>query len=198
MTIIARVQPLVIASLFSLLASTQVHAQGVPVEWLLQVGADFGGSKLGSVQFTNGDSVNVRANDGIFVGVGAAVSNGADTPFKTQLSIGFKFGGPTAENGDVTWSAIPVDVLEFYQFASVKIGGGINYQLNPTLDVDVPGAKFVDKFKNALGYVVQIGWEPNQVYSVDLRYTAISYRPVAAPSATIGGNVGGIYVAYRF
>jgi len=194
----ARVRPLVVASLLALFASSQANAQNSPIEWLLQFGADFGGSKLGTVKFTNGDDVDVRANDGILIGLGAAISNGADSPFKTQLTIGYKFGGPSAKNGDVTWSAIPIDVLEFYQISSVKIGGGIDYQMNPKLDVDVPGAKFVDKFENALGYVLQIGWEPNRAYSVDLRYTAINYSLSAAPGSKIGGNVGGIYLAYRF
>ena len=192
------VQTLAITSLLSFLVPAPVNAEDAPVRWLAQAGADFGGEKLGSVSFTNGDSADVRANNGILLAVGADIANGVNSPFRTQVFVGYKFGGPSADNDDITWSALPIDILEFYHFSSVKLGVGIDYQLNPKLDVDIPGTKFVSNFENALGYVAQVGWEPSQHYSFDLRYTAISYQLSGASNVKVDGNVAGIYAAYKF
>ncbi len=160
---------------------------------------DFGGEKLGTVKYTNGNTADVNANDGLAINGGVVIVTGE---FETQATIGYKFGGPRASNGSVTWDAIPVEIIEFYRTSIIRTGLGISYHINPKLVVDVPGSTSngTTNYANALGMVLQIGWAPKeQNFSLDLRYTAIKFKEVnVANPQEVGGNVVGIYASAYF
>ena len=103
----------------------------------------------------------------------------------------------------MNWSAIPVEVLEHYRFNSLRMGLGISYQINPQLKVNIPSGSLnnkVDKYDNALGFVIQFSWVPvREHYSIDLRYTSIKFQLSETPSAPlVNGSVGGLYTTYYF
>ena len=181
------------------LPSGDTHAENI--KWVIGAGLDFGGDKLGTVFFTNGDTADVRANQGVVLYAGAVIANGVDSPFETQLTIGYKFGGPSAKNGDVTWSSFPLEAIQLYRMNNFRMGLGLSYHMDPKLDVSMPNANFTDHFDDALGVVLQAGWMPAEApYSVDLRYTVIQYKYSLAPSGVpdVDGNSLGLYGSYRF
>lgn len=170
------------------------------VEWLVGLGADFGGEELGQLTYSDGSTASVYANKGIAFFFGVILPNGRDSDFSTQLSLGYKLGGPRAINTDVTWSALPLEVIEYYRAGSLRTGLGLSYQLNPQLSVNTPATSYVDKYNNALGFIAQIGWAPvREHFSLDLRYTSIKFQGngVIGP-ANADGSVTGIYTSFRF
>jgi len=176
-------------------------AKARAVEWVIGLGMDVGGEELGKVYYTDGSSASVKANNGVALNLGAIVSNGKHSDFSTQFTLGYKIGGPRgAANGDVTWSAIPLEIIEYYRANRLRMGLGINYQIRPQLSVNLPATSYINKYKNAAGIIAQIGWAPpTGHYSVDLRYTSIKYQLSDVLDApTVDGSVIGLYTSYRF
>lgn len=171
-----------------------------PFQWLIGAGIDSGGEKLGTVTYSDGSSAAVKANSGVVLNFGAIIANGADSSFSTQISAGYKSGGPKIWSRDVNWSAIPLEIIEHYHTDYIRIGLGISYQLNSKLKVSLPTSNFTTKYKNAIGYIAQISWAPvRDNYSIDLRYTSIKFQPADTPSAPlINGNVVGLCMNYYF
>lgn len=169
-------------------------------QWMIGLGFDMGGEELGTVTYADGSTASVKANNGVVINAGTLISNGRDSAFSTQLSVGYKSGGPRLWNGDVNWSAIPIEIVEQYNINNWRIGAGISYQLNPQLKVNVPASSFITKYDNALGFIVQIGWMPtNDHYSIDFRYTSIKFQVTDAPGTPlVGGNAGGMYLNYFY
>ena len=170
------------------------------LEWVLGVGADFGGGVLGQVTYSDGSTAIVNANKGIAFFAGANIQNGSDNPFSTMITLGYKTGSPQGIGGEIIWSAVPIEVIEFFNSSSLRMGLGLSYQLNPQLSVNVTGSSFVDKYNNTIGFIVQAGWAPvRQPISIDLRYTAINFQSDTVQGPTsVDGNVFGIYSSYRF
>jgi outer membrane biosynthesis protein TonB len=171
-----------------------------PIEWLIGLGMDFGGEELGKLYYTDGSSASVKANNGIAINAGAILANGKNSPFSTQITLGYKFGGPRGDGGDVTWSAIPLEVIEYYRESNLRMGLGISYQIKPQLSVSLPTSNYTDTYNNAIGYIAQIGWAPvREHYSIDLRYTSIKFQLSGVQDAPmVNGSVIGLYTSYRF
>lgn len=168
------------------------------LEWVIGLGYDFGGEELGKLYFADGSSASVRANNGMAINAGTILANG-NTPFSTQITLGYKYGGQRGSNGDVTWSAIPLDVIEYYRLSNLRMGLGLSYQMNPQLNVNLPSG-YIDKYNNAFGLIAQFGWAPiGAHYSIDLRYTSIKFQLSDVPGAPmVDGSVAGLYTSIRF
>lgn len=184
---------------FSLLSLTTVAAQAVEFKGVVGLGFDFGGDVLLSGNYTDGSSWEVRANQGLIFNGGMVMVTGS---FETQATVGYKFGGPTAKNGSVTFDVMPIELMEFYRAGNVRMGLGISYHSSPKLKVDIPGSSLngEHKYDDVLGTVVQIGYAPaGGIYSVDFRYTAVKFKQKNISNAQdINGNVAGVYASLYF
>jgi hypothetical protein len=160
---------------------------------------DFGGDVLLNGTYTSGSTWEVRANQGLVLNGGIVMITGA---FETQATVGYKFGGPQAQNGSITWSTVPIELMEFYRTSNIRLGLGLVYQNSPKLDVSISGSASngTYDYDNALGMIAQIGWAPEKApFSIDLRYTAAKYKRSNVTNATeINGNVAGLYMSYFF
>lgn len=175
-------------------------AKSQSVEWIAGAGLELGGEELGQVTYSDGSTAPVNANNGIMLNFGGIFANGDDSAFSTQISLGYKSGGPRIWSSDVNWSAMPLDIIEHYRIDNLRLGLGITYHFNPQLKVNLPSSSFVNKYNNSIGILAQISWAPvRENYSFDLRYTSIKFQQSDLPSAPlINGSVGGLYATYRF
>lgn len=190
----------VVAAMLSIAALSTVTAQAVEFRGVVGVGFDLGGDTLMSGTYSDGSSWEVRANQGLIFNGGMVMVTGN---FETQATVGYKFGGPTAKNGSITFDVVPVELIEFYRAGNVRMGLGLSYHSSPKLKVDVSGSGVNGdyKFKDAMGYVAQIGWAPaKSSYSVDLRYTTVKFVPgYANPvKSEYSGSVAGLYASFYF
>lgn len=188
---------LLLVSMLSLCSLSYVTAQAAEFKGILAIGGDFGGDTVGTVVYKDGSTTEATVNNGLALNVGAVRIDG---PLETQATVGYKFGGPNAKDGSITWNAIPVELIEFYRVSAVRMGLGFSYNINPRLEINVLGTRQTYNFDNALGIVAQIDWEPaKQSYNIALRYTVIQYKQSGVSNAQeIGGNMVGIYVNYYF
>lgn len=178
-----------------ILSSFSVHA--VEFKGVIGFGADFGGDVLKSGIYTDGSTWEVRANQGLVLNGGVVMVTG---DFETQTTVGYKFGGPSANNGSVTFSVVPVELIEFYRAGSTRLGLGLSYHSSPKLAVDIPGASYTNEYNDAIGTVAQIGWAPaGTSFSFDLRFTSVSFKQKnLAGAKDISGNTAGLYGSFYF
>ena len=180
-----------------LLLLSAVCANAADLKGVVGIGMDFGGDVLLSGTYTNGSSWEARANQGLLLNAGVVVVTG---DFETQATVGYKFGGPTATNGSVTFDVVPVELMEFYRTGNIRAGLGVSYHNSPKLVVDVPGygGNGTYKYDDAMGYVVQVGWAPAQSpFSVDMRYTAVNFKPQGG-GTDVKASVIGLYASLYF
>jgi hypothetical protein len=110
----------VVKSLFFVgLLLASLTANAAEFKGVVGIGADFGGDVLLSGSYTNGSTWEARANQGLAFSGGAVMVTG---DFETQLTVGYKFGGPQASNGSVTFTVIPVELIEFYRARNIRAG----------------------------------------------------------------------------
>lgn len=161
---------------------------------LVKAGYDFGGDTLQNVQFQDGTTESIKANDGFYVGGGIAFIPG-NTNFETQLTLAWKYTGVTASNGDISFTRFPVEALAFYNWDYFRVGGGLTYHLNPKLKRTgaVTGGS-VD-FSSRVGAVAQVDYRITENVAVGLRYTAITYT---SSGRDIRGDGFGVAISGTF
>lgn len=174
-------------------ASHAVFAEESPAatsgtDLLLTFGVTYGGDKLATIKYTNGDDVDLHGGGLVLFGIGAV--HRFSENWEAQASINYHVDRANARNGDATFDRIPLDLLGFYRVGAHRFGGGVTYHLNPKFDSDFDfsgGDGSVD-FDNALGAVIEYDYFFNKHISLGARYTHIKYK-----SADIVGDVDGSY-----
>ena len=137
---------------------------------MLQADLDFGGDDLATVNFTDGDSQDVKAGQGIVVSGGLHFRPSNNTPFDVQALVGYKYVTTAASNADIKVTRVVLQLLGDYQFDNgVYLGGGLVRHTGTKLDGD---GFFRDiDFDDATGFTIQSGWR-----WVGLHYTHIEYE----------------------
>jgi hypothetical protein len=164
---------------------------------LLKAGFDLGGDTLVTAVFTNGDSETVKANEGFYIGGGAAIIDAARN-MEYHFSLAYKVAFVDASNGDIEWTRFALEALAFYRFPRVRVGGGLAYHISPRVDVSgVPGGMDV-RFKDALGAVLQADWRITEKIAAGLRYTILEYDAKGAFSGSAKSNGFGLTFSMNF
>lgn len=192
--------------LFASLYFPPAIAQAADYDGVLVFGYDAGGDELYRVSFVSGESSPVNANQGFALSAGALLYNTDTLLWQTQITAGLKYKPINATNGDATWTAFPLEVIEFLNTDMFRFGAGVTYQMNPKLRTGGVLSGHDADFDNALGYIFQIGFRNGrrQRFSVDFRYTAIAYSgeiDVAGGKqriTNVGGGSLGFYIATTF
>lgn len=184
----------VIGGVASLIVMTS-PSMAMDTGFAYKLGYDTGGDTLVTVTFTNGDTANIKANRGLFLGGGVSLLNDARN-VETEITLSYKIDDITASNGDVTWSRWPLEALVFYRTPKVRVGGGITYHLNPDLTGSGVASGLNVNFKNSLGLVAQADWRVSKSFNLGLRYTAMDYE-LEGPSTSVKSNGIGIVLSGR-
>ena len=178
-----------------LMGALQAHA--IEGKWLAGFGIEPGGDRLITVQTNNGSS-STRANQGLSLNIGGVFPNNAEKTLETAVTIGFKFGGTVAKNGEALWTSVPIDLVQFYRADDVRFGLGGTFHVSNQVKVDIPGLQTTANLDDAFGLIVQVGWAPKSAnYSLDLRYTSIKYTR-SGFSGNLEGSTAGVFGTVRF
>ena len=149
-----------------------------------EAGYDFGGTDLATVYYTDGSSANVRAGQGLLLGLGGHYRPTKRSPWDVSLMAGYKFDRAGGDNGGVTFERVPVELIGSYQWENgIRLGAGPVYHT----DVKLNGGGFISdiKYKSSFGGEVQAGWK-----WVALTYTFVHYRPA---QDTVTDNMGNVF-----
>lgn len=178
----------------------------VDVDSVVSIGYDDGGDELINLRFNDGKTQSIRANQGVVVALGAIFYNTSDLTWQTQATIGAKYKPINATNGDATWRAVPIEIIEFFNTNLIRFGIGLSYQVAPSLKTSGVISEYRVDMNDALGYVAQIGFRPKKRggISVDVRYTYIEYSGdiiaygVRQPIRDVSGDSAGVYLNVLF
>lgn len=188
--------------LFTCLLSASAATQADPIRPMLSIGYDFGGEKIGTAFFYDGDDEDLSANEGVHVSAGISIplANGLDL----QSTLGYQYGSVEGSNGEISWSSVPWETTLMAHIGSISIGGGSIYQINPKFKSKGALADLGDfDFDNAMGFQAQIAWTPQHrvrggEYSLGLRYSSIEFEVDEAIAEKLDGNSTAIYLKYMF
>lgn len=145
-----------------------------PVKLLLGFSAEFGGDAVNTVIFTNGETQNVNAGQGVSAYVGGQLRLSADEKLQLRSSLGYKYVTTAADNAHIrltrilfnnTFNYFPIKQLRFAvgiaTHHAVRFnGGGLgpNYNLKanvgPLFEVSYSGI--------GLSYTVMKYTDPGQ------------------------------------
>lgn len=183
--------------ILAVLGASAAVAHAAEIRPLLKAGFDVGGDTIVTAVFTNGDREEVKANEGFYLGGGAAF---IDDPrnLEYHLTIAYKFAVINASNGDIEWTRFPVEALAFYRFPRVRLGGGLAYHVNPRLDGSGVVGGLDIKFKNALGLILQADWRITDKIALGGRFTMLEYDAKAPASGTAKSNGVGVAFSINF
>ena len=176
------------------LATTTVNATENP--WFLGMNYDAGGDDIATLVYTDGSTSTLSANEGLHFYIGKNFANGVNSPWRTHASVGYKTGSVTAQNGDLTWSAWPLEAIEFYNMEKARFGAGLVYQLNPKVQGSGFASSLNLELDNALGFILQFEYRFTPAIqkgvAIGVRYTNISYTSVNLISEVNGSSIGGV------
>lgn len=159
-------------------------------------GITYGGDKLATVHYTNGDDTDIHAGGLLLFGLG--VDHQFGNQWEVQATLNYLFDTANAKNGDVTFSRWPLDVLAFYRNGSHRFGGGLTYHMNPKFDIDVPGTKLTVDFDDAIGTVLEYDYFFSENISLGVRGTLISYKSSDVSDDINGNSIGITLNGYFF
>ena len=136
---------------------------------LVEGALELGGDDLFAVYFTNGSSQEIQAGQGGTLAVGVEGRPVASLPVAVRGTVGFKFVGTAADNANIYFTRIPVELVARYEHA-----GGVHAGVGATAHLfnRLHGDDFLDDktFDAAFGPTVEVGWK-----WVALTYTSLSY-----------------------
>jgi hypothetical protein len=158
--------------------------------FLAQMDMEFGGDKILTVDFEDGDSQDIRAGQGLALDVGGWFRPSESMPIEISGTIGYKFVMTAADNADINLSRTVVKLNATYWFDNTWfVTAGLTHHMSPKLDGD---GFFEDvTFDDATGFSAEVGWR-----WIALRYTNITYE-LPGFEDTDASSVG-LTLTYRF
>ncbi|RAH34587.1 hypothetical protein DOT35_08585 [Vibrio vulnificus] len=184
--------------LLGLLASS--YASANVLTGVVGIGYGFGGDKMGEGVFVNGDSDDIKANEGISIFGGADLALPQD--FLLRGTLGYKFDTIDASNGDISFSRVPVEFTVFKSLSNHKLGAGFTYHTAVSYECNVSGICSGEvEFDDAAGLVVQYeyAFAPGALgqIAVGAKYTNIEYE-VSSTGETFDGSGFDIHLTVLF
>lgn len=168
----------------ALLAGTPHH-----FGWVLEGSIEMGGDELFTVVFTDGEEQTIRAGQGGTFAFGAELRPRQMPNLGLRGTIGYKFVTTAAENANITFTRIPVEVVASYYLQNDwRLGAGLAYHLSPKLNGD--GLLPDVSFDPAAGATLELGWK-----ALALTYTVMDY---SIDGASVGANAIGLSASWVF
>jgi Outer membrane protein beta-barrel domain len=166
---------------------------------IVGIGLTFGGDQLGETINTissNGDTDSAKIKAGSLVDFrGGFEYQIQGQPMAIELSIGYHFDTVDAENGDVTFSRMPLELIGHYAINEYwRVGGGLRKSLSPKLKASGLGTDYASntKYSASVGVLIEAEYFMTPQFSFKGRYVSESFKPEGG-GKKVSGNHGGIY-----
>lgn len=157
--------------------------RGPSIGFALDLGFEFGGDDFLEVAFTNGETQKLRAGQGGTLAAGAILRPSATSPLSVRGTVGFKFVTTAADNANIRFTRIPVEVVGGYDFPNgMRLGAGVVHHANNSFKGD--GFVADESYDPATGFTAEVGY---RMFAVT--YTALEYKAKGGPSFN-GGSIG--------
>ncbi|MFO0582452.1 MAG: penicillin-binding transpeptidase domain-containing protein [Anaeromyxobacter sp.] len=130
-----------------------------PVLFVLDMGYDWGETRILKLTYTDNTSDELDANDGWWISAGAAGLRFTAGPlsFDSSATLGIKYKRIGIDEGNMRYLAYPLELTERVVYKSVRLGAGVDVALSPSLK---GGGVFDGKaeLERAVGLLGTIEW----------------------------------------
>ena len=161
--------------------------------WVVGSALTVGGDTLSEVQvtniFDNTENEKLKAGELFYIYGGYAwhFYDNTDAVKSFQITVGYHADLVSAGNDEISFERFPIDMVGYYKKKKLRWGLGLTYHLSPSLDLVDVGLGTYD-FDDALGFLVDFGFEINDGQYLTLRLTEIDYE--INGSDLSGSNIG--------
>ncbi|MEY2843593.1 MAG: hypothetical protein RI920_1630 [Pseudomonadota bacterium] len=185
-------------------AQTAAPAASSGLRGIVGIGLTFGGDQIGRT-FETISSTGSRDTKRIRAGGFADFRGGAEyqlqgQPMAIELSIGYHFDSVSADNGDVSFSRYPLEVIGHYALNEYwRLGAGVRKSLSAKTSVSGAGADITDnaKYTSSAGLLIEAEYFMTPQFSFKGRYVSETFKPENG-GKDVSGNHGGIYGMFYF
>ena len=147
--------------------------------FLLNMDLDYGGDDLATVSFEDGDSQNIKAGQGVAVGLGGWIRVSQTLPLELHGALGYKYVTTAASNADITVTRTTLQLDAVYRFENDwYFSAGMVRHTGPKLDGD--GWFDSINFDDATGLNLELGWKWVGLHFTNMDYSADGYEDVNA------------------
>jgi len=153
-----------------LLSYSSVQAEDT--SFLFNVGVTFGGDAI--TTDANGNEFGLHEGFTFMFGTDIALTEN----IVVEILAGYMMGYQNYSNGSASFERIPLEALVVLELGSVRLGGGLTYHTNNSLEVNIDGfLPITGSAKDAIGYVaiLEVPTRSNENSSYGFKYTQISY-----------------------
>jgi hypothetical protein len=159
-----------------------------------------GGKTLVEVEFEEGGSRKISSGGltHLFGGIEYRDPSGA---YAIQTTIGYHFDRVSADNGSLSFSRMPLEVLGLFNVNdNIRLGGGLRKALGARFETSGAGQQFSGDFdmRSTIGFVLQGEYMFGEHSSVFLRYVSEKYKSNQLVDGEVDGSHGGLGYSYRF
>ena len=164
----------------------------VQAELYLEASLEGGGDTL--VETNLNDEIN--AGGGIKFAVGIQNPMGPGGNNSLRLAVGYLFDSINASNGDADFDALTFDAIYSVSSGPHAFGFGGSLHMSPEYDETIDGLGSLQvEFDDALGMVLQYGYQGIPGFELGVRYTMIDYE---AGSAILDADSFGLFISNGF
>lgn len=170
--------------------AVQYEAVGAkPLRFVLGAGTTFGGDKLATAYYDDGDEVDLRAGDTLALVAG--VDYRIDQDFSLQGTVGYHVDRAGADNGDMRFERIPFELLGYYHVNDkLRVGGGLRYVTGVKFRSSGAGDIGDYKFKDTTSPVAEIEYLFTPRMGLKLRYVNDEFKEKGYGGKVKGDHVG--------
>jgi hypothetical protein len=165
------------------------------------IGATFtgGGKTLVSVEMTDGSSQRVSSG-GLIHMFGGVEYRAAESPLTFQGTVGYHVDDTSADNGSVSFSRVPFELLAFWNTDDkLRFGAGLRKATGAQLNSSGAASALGDvNMRSSLGFVLQGEYFFGDSASVFVRFVSERYKSNQLVNGEVSGDHGGLGFAYRF
>jgi hypothetical protein len=159
-----------------------------------------GGKTLVEVEFDNGNTHKISSGGLTHLFAGLEYRE-PGAPWSLQATLGYHFDRVDADNGSLSFSRVPLEVLGFWHANdNVRLGGGLRKALSTEFDTSGAGSDIAPQFnmRSSVGLVLQGEYLFGEHASVFVRYVHEKYESNYLVGGEVSGNHGGLGFAWRF
>lgn len=159
-----------------------------PLRFVLGAGITYGGDKLATAYYDDGEEIDLRAGD--MIALLAGLDYRINQDFSVQGTVGYHLDRAGARNGDMRFERIPFELLGYYHVNDkVRVGGGLRYVTGVEFRSSGAGDIGDYKFKNTTSAVAELEYLFTPRMGLKVRYVNDEFK-----EKTFGGKVKGDHV----
>jgi len=174
------------------------------VYFALVGGISGGGEELARVRFAGAPAESIDAGGLLHLAAGV-VLHAPRSPFALQATIGWQSDSVRAENGEVSFTRHPIELIGFWHPAPHwRLGSGLRIVNDARFVADIHGLRDTVTYADSLGLVIETGLRVFPGGWINLRYVSESYEPQRlngvpfAAGDSVSGRAFGVNLLWSF